>query len=82
MIDDFADRPDIVHRAPGVLTTLCIRGRHFGSSCWLSSQKQTAISTVARINFRFVRVCRMRDAKDIQTLIEELSALYPHTNTT
>ena len=77
IIDDFADRPDIVHSASGVLTTLFIRGRHFGSSCWLSSQKLTAISTVARVNFRFVLVWRLRKQKEIQALMEELSALYP-----
>ena len=45
VIDDFADRPDIIHSAGGILTTLFIRGRHFGSSCWLSTQKLTAVST-------------------------------------
>ena len=33
VIDDFADPPDIIHSAGGILTTLFIRGRHFGSSC-------------------------------------------------
>ena len=33
IIDDFADRADIMHRAGNILTTLFIRGRHFGSSC-------------------------------------------------
>ncbi len=54
IIEDFADRQDIVHSAFGVLTMLFIRGLHFGPSCWLSSQKLTDVSTVARINFRFV----------------------------
>ncbi len=53
-IDDFADRADIMHSAGNILTTLFIRGRHSGSSCWISSQKLTAISTVARVNFRFI----------------------------
>ena len=77
VIDDFADRPDIMHSASGVLTTLFIRGRHFGSSSWLSSQKLTAISTVARVNFRFVLTWRLRNQKQIIALMEELSALYP-----
>ena len=77
IIDDFADRGDIMHSASNVLTTLFIRGRHFGSSCWLSSQKLTAISTVARVNFRFVLCWRLRNAKEIQALMEELSAIYP-----
>jgi hypothetical protein len=77
IIDDFADRHDIMHAASNVLTTLFIRGRHLGSSCWLSSQKLTAIATVARVNFRFMCVWRLRNAKEIQSLMEELSALYP-----
>ncbi len=77
IIDDFADRYDIMHAASNILTTLFIRGRHLGSSCWLSSQKLTAIATVARVNFRFMCVWRLRNYKEIQSLMEELSALYP-----
>ena len=56
IIDDFADRWDIMHSATNILSTLFIRGRHFGSSCWVSSQKLTAITNVARVNFRFMLV--------------------------
>ena len=66
-----------MHNASNILTTLFIRGRHFGSSCWLSSQKLTAISQVARVNFRFMCVWRLRNYREIQSLMEELSALYP-----
>ena len=66
-----------MHRAGHILTTLFIRGRHLGSSCWLSSQKLTAISQLARVNFRFMCVWRLRNAREIQSLMEELSALYP-----
>ena len=77
VIDDMADRGDVVHSNSNVLTTLFIRGRHFGSSCWLSTQKLTAISTVARVNFRFVLVWRLRNQKEVLSLMEELSAIYP-----
>jgi len=77
IIDDFADRYDIMHAASNILSTLFIRGRHFGSSCWLSSQKLTAISPVARVNFRFMLVWRLRSAREIDALVDELSALYP-----
>ncbi len=77
IIHDFADRSYITHSPSSILTTLFIRGRHFGSSCWLSSQKLTAISTVARANFRFVLCWRLRNAKEIKALMEELSAFYP-----
>ena len=77
-IDDFADRADIMHTASNILTTLFIRGRHFGSSCWISSQKLTAISTVARVNFRFMLVWRLRNKKELlDGLLYELSALFP-----
>ena len=77
ILDDLADRYDIMHAASNVLTTLFIRGRHFGSSCWVSSQKLTAISPIARVNFRFMLVWRLRSAREIDALMEELSALYP-----
>ena len=77
IIDDFADRHDVMHAAGNILTTLFIRGRHFGSSCWLSSQKLTAIAPVARVNFRFICVWRLRNQKELISLLEELSALFP-----
>ena len=76
IIDDWADSP-VIHVANSVISTLFVRGRHMGISCWLSSQKLTAISTVARTNFRFLLVWRLRNAKEIQSLLEELSAIYP-----
>jgi hypothetical protein len=77
VIDDFADRPELIHRAGGLMTTMFVRGRHFGLSTWISSQKLTAISLVARVNFRFICCWRLRNAKEIQALLEELSAIYP-----
>ncbi len=77
IIDDFADRPDVLHVSSGVMTSLFIRGRHLGSSCWLSSQKLTAIAPVARVNFRFMCVWRLRNQREVMALMEELSAVYP-----
>ncbi len=77
IIDDFADRADIMHASGNIMTTLFFRGRHFGSSCWLSSQKLTAISTVARVNFRFMLCWRLRNQREVLSLLEELSAVYP-----
>ena len=78
IIDDYADRYDIMHSASNILTTLFIRGRHFGSSCWISSQKLTAISPVARVNFRFMLVWRLRNKKELlDGLLYEMSALFP-----
>jgi len=77
IIDDFADRWDIMRNAQNVLTTCFIRGRHTGISCWISSQKLTAISTVARVNFRFLCCWRLRNQKELVSLLEELSAVHP-----
>jgi len=76
IVDDFADNPHIMHSSGNILTSLMIRGRHFGCSTWLSSQKLTAISLVARVNFQFMCVWRLRNAKEIAAIMEELSALY------
>ena len=59
------------------MTMLFVRGRHIGSSCWLSTQKLTAVSTVARVNFRFVLIWRLRNQREVLALMEELSAIYP-----
>ncbi len=50
---------------------------NFGCSCWISSQKLTAISTVARVNFRFLLCWRLRNQREVMALMEELSAVYP-----
>ena len=78
VIDDHADSPYIMHSASNSLTTLFVRGRHFGSSCWISSQKLTAISAVARCNFRFMLCWRLRNKRELlDGLLYELSALFP-----
>ncbi len=66
-----------MHSASNILTTLFIRGRHIGISCWLSSQKLTSISQIARVNFRFMLVWRLRNQTEVMALMEELSAVYP-----
>ena len=77
-IDDFADRPDIMHSASNILTTLFFRGRHLYISCWLSSQVLSSIHPVARKNFRFMLVWRLRNKKElVDSLLYELSALFP-----
>jgi len=53
-----------------------IRGRHFGVSTWVSTQKLTAVSLVARVNFQSLLCWRLRNQKELDCLIDELSALY------
>ena len=64
-----------MHSATNVLTSLFVRGRHTGCDCWLLSQKTRVISRIARTNFTFVLVWRMRNAKELAAIIEELDAL-------
>ncbi len=67
----------MLHSSTNILTTLMIRGRHLAASCWVSSQHLRAISTVIRNNVKFMCVWKLRNAKEIAALMEELSALYP-----
>ena len=76
MIDDFADDSRL-HKAHGVLTSIFTRGRHQGISCWVLSQKLSAVSLVARVNFRWILVWRLRNLKELlDGILHELSALY------
>ena len=75
ILDDMADT-GVMHHATGILTTLMIRGRHFGCSTWISSHKFTALSTVARVNLQAMLIWRLRNAKEIASIVEELGALY------
>ncbi len=77
VLDDLADRGDIMHKSVGTLTSLMIRGRHAGINTWISSQKLTALSLVARVNLQFVCVWKLRNQRELDAVIEELSALYP-----
>ena len=56
IVDDMADRPDVMHNSGNVLTSLMIRGRHFGVSTWPFTQKLSAVSLVARVNFQAMLV--------------------------
>ena len=75
IIDDFADDQRL-HKTNGVLPAIFTRGRHFGISCWVLSQKLTAVSLIARVNFRFMIIFRLRNLKELlDGVIHELSAL-------
>jgi DNA polymerase III delta prime subunit len=76
-LDDWADRTDIVHRMGGIFTTLFVRARHYACSVMVLTQKLSVISTTARVNFRALLVWKLRNAKELESLLEELSAIYP-----
>ena len=77
VVDDFSD-DNRLHKAHGVLSSIFTRGRHQGVSCWVLSQKLTAVSLVARVNFRWILVWRLRNLKELlDGILHELSAIYP-----
>ena len=76
LVDDFADAGErVMHSSTNVLTSLFVRGRHTGCACWLLSQKTRVISLICRTNFCWMLIWRMRNAKELAAIIEELDAL-------
>ena len=82
VLDDLADRGDILQRRQGAasggswIVTLATRGRHFGVTWLVSSQVLNLVGTVIRKNVRCMCVWRLRNAKEVETLCEELSGVY------
>ena len=82
VLDDLADRGDILQKRQGAasggswLVTLATRGRHFGCTWIVSSQVLNLVGTVIRKNCRCMCVWRLRNAKEVETLCEELSGVY------
>jgi len=77
VIDDFADMRQVIHSSHNACAQLFIRGRHAGISTIVSSQKLTLLDPVLRTQATFLCVFRLRNGREYQSLIEELSALYP-----
>ena len=76
VVDDFADDERVVHSNTNVLAMLFLRGRHLMVSTLLSTQKYRALSTMMRANAQFLVVFRLRNRKELEALIEEVSAVY------
>ena len=79
VIDDFVDDARFA-RHNSLLNALYIRGRHFGINVISSTQKFNALSTIIRVNARQLFFFKMRNYKEIQTMVEELSALLVKKN--
>ncbi len=77
VIDDWADRPDIMHRAGNLMTSLFIKGRHAGINTWVCSQALKSVHPVCRANFRFVICWKLNDAKQRDAILESFSAIAP-----
>ena len=74
IIDDFAD--DVAFtRQSKLLHALNTRGRHNMISTITSTQKFNAIHPIIRVNATELYVYRLRNTKDLDTFIEEVSAV-------
>ena len=77
LVADFADAGEkVMHSSTNILTSLFVRGRHLGCACWLLTQKLRVVSLIARTNFCFVIVWRLRNSKELISILEELDALH------
>ena len=74
IVDDFADEPEFSRRSK-LLHSLYTRGRHSMISTITSSQKLNAIHPIIRLNATELFIFRLRNYKDIETFLEEASAL-------
>ena len=76
VIDDFADTPAFTRRSL-LLQQLYIRGRHYYCSTITSSQVFTsAIGPIIRKNITDFYIFRLRNYRDHEAWLEELSAVY------
>ncbi len=74
IIDDMADDSSF-SRQSKLLHSLYTRGRHACISTVTATQKFTAISPIIRVNATELYVYRLRSGQDLDTLINEVSAL-------
>ena len=73
VVDDFADSPSFTRHSK-LLHSLYTRGRHLMIST-ITSQVFNALSPIIRKNITQLYVYKLRNYKDLETVLEELSAL-------
>ena len=74
VVDDFADSPEF-SRHSKILHALYTRGRHNSISTITATQKFSAIAPIIRVNATELYVYRLRNYKDLETFIDEVSAV-------
>ena len=74
IVDDFADSKAFSRNSP-LLNQLYVRGRHNAINIITSTQKCNALSPIIRVNSRQLFFFRLRNYKEIETMVEELSAV-------
>jgi hypothetical protein len=73
IFDDVADNKAIHNNQ--ALNSCFTRGRHSQINTILSTRKYNAVSTIIRTNMDSMYLFRLRNANDLQAVIDELSAL-------
>ena len=77
LVDDFADAGEkVMHSSTNILTSLFVRGRHLGCACWLLTQKLRVVSLICRTNFCWMLIWRLKNSKELMSILEELDALH------
>ena len=75
IVDDFADSKAFSRNSP-LLNQLYVRGRHNAINIiTAATQKFNALSPIIRVNSRQLFFFRLRNYKEIETMVEELSAV-------
>ena len=74
IVDDFADDPSF-SRNSKLLHSLYVRGRHSQISTLVSTQKFAALSPLIRVNACSLYVFRLRNYQDLNTFLDEVSAI-------
>jgi hypothetical protein len=75
IVDDFADDPSFTRQSK-LLHAMYTRGRHNMISTITATQKFNCIHPLIRVNATELYVYRLRNYKDLETFIEEVSAVY------
>ena len=76
IIDDFADDPKFV-RSSKLLHSLYTRGRHSYISVITATQVFNALHPIIRKNATDLDIYKLRNYRDLESLLEELSAIAP-----
>ena len=74
VVDDFADSPEFTRQSK-LLHSLYTRGRHNSISTITATQKISAIHPIIRVNATELYIYRLRNYKDLEAFIEEVSAV-------
>ena len=74
IVDDFADSKAFSRNSP-LLNQLYVRGRHKGCNIITATQKFNSLSPIIRVNSRQLFFFRLRNYKEIETMVEELAAV-------